>query len=128
MIRILSLLILACGMFAVEASTTIDLSYGKSVVAPAQNAVLNNTTQIAISTSEVIVAFTNTTSRWCVVQLVPSIDCTLRWVQGSTTNAIPLVANRTYGFLVQGTGMSIYPIAGGSGTLYVTPLTYVVPF
>lgn len=127
MIRILSLLLVACGLFAVETSTTINVSYGQSAVAPATSAVLGHTTQIAIGTAEVIVAFTNAPVRWVVVQVQPSVDMTLRWTQGSTTDAIPVVANRTYGFLVQGTAMNIYPIAGGAGTLYVTPLTYVVP-
>lgn len=121
MIRILSLLLVACGLFAVEPTTTINISYAQSV------SPLNHTTQVATAATEVILTFTNDPKRWVVVQMMPSVDTTIRWTQGSTTDAVPVKANQTFGILVQGTELSVYPIAGGAGILYVTPLSTVVP-
>ncbi len=107
--------------FAVEVSTTISCTY---LAWPTTG---NHTTQITLSASEQIVVMTSDARRWVTIQLVSTVDWTLRWTQGSSTDAVAVKANQVYNLQVQGTGKTFYPIAGGAGTLYITPVEYIQP-
>lgn len=121
LIAALALLLLAGLGFATEASTTIAVGAG---VSPSP---LNHTTQVALTSSEVIVVFTSTPALWTFVQMTSPSAWTLRSTQGSTTDAIPVLANQVVTLMITGTGQTFYPVGSGSQTLYVIPLTYSRP-
>lgn len=121
LLAIALMILCSVASYAVEASTTISVTY---LAWPTTG---NHSTQITLSASEQIVVMTSDARRWVTVQLVSTVDWTLRWTQGSSTDAIAVKANQVYNLQVQGTGKTIYPIAGGAGTLFVTPVEYVLP-
>jgi hypothetical protein len=112
-----------CAVLAgTEASTTVNVSYAQS------GSWLNHVTQLSGTTNtEQILVFTSDPRAWVYVQVMSPSNWTLRGTLGSTTDAIPVLANQVVTLLITGTGQTfgIYPSA--SQTLYVMPLTYTTP-
>lgn len=114
-------LLLAFAVGASAAVTTVDVNYQH------WGTIGNHTVQVTLAATENEVDFSSDARRWVSVQVMPSVNCTLRWTTSSATDALPLLANQTYTIQVQGVLQKVFPIAGGAGILYVTPLTYVLP-
>lgn len=121
LISALLLLAFAAAGFSAEAVTTIPVGLG---INPSP---LNHTTQVALTTSEVTVTFTSNPQMWVVVQMMSPSAWTLRSTTGSTTDAIPVLANQVVTVVIMGTGQSFYPVGSTTQTLYVLPLTYTRP-
>jgi hypothetical protein len=118
---LLALLLLAAGSLgAVEANTAINVSPQQSV------SPFNVPVQIALTTSEVGVNLTQSTpGYWVIVQLVSPSAWTYRSTSGSTTTAIPVLANQVLTIVVMGLGQQTWAVGSTTQTLYVVPLYYV---
>ncbi len=115
----LALLVLcSAGAFAAEASTTINVS---STAWPTVN---GHWTQVTLAATEVIVVLTSQPSRWVTVTMFSPTAWTYRGTQGSSTDAVPVLANQTLTIQVQGTGLTFYPVGSGVQILYVSALSY----
>lgn len=124
MIRVLIALCLLLstfgGSFAVEANTVVDVSPQQST------SPFNVPTQIALTTSEVgINLVQKTPGYWVVVQLMSPSNWTYRSTTGSSTAAIPVLANQVLTVVVMGLGQQTWAVGSTTQTLYVLPLYFV---